>query len=111
MRLSEIRGERVFDVIADIIEPACNIAEDPNASKLFTRDDKPEGMEATEWVLKKVKESVPSLMKSHRDDLMAIICAIKGVEREEYVDSLTMSTLLQDVYELLTDGDLLAFLS
>ena len=32
MRLSDIQGERVFDVIADIIDPIANIAEDDAAS-------------------------------------------------------------------------------
>ena len=37
MKLSKIKGERVFDVIADIIDPIANIAEDKVAAALFQR--------------------------------------------------------------------------
>ena len=112
MRLSEIRGERVFDVIADIIEPACNIAQDKEAAALFDRSEKrPEGVTATEFALAKVKRSVPVLMRKHKDDLVAIMAAIEGVSPDEYREGLTMPKLIQGVYEILTDEDLLAFLS
>ena len=38
MRLSDIKGDRVFDVIADIIDPIANIASDETASALFKRE-------------------------------------------------------------------------
>ena len=44
MRLSDIQGERVFDVIADTIVPIANIAEDDAASALFKREKLPDGM-------------------------------------------------------------------
>ena len=50
MRLSDIQGERVFDVIADIIDPIANIAEDNAASALFKREKLPEGMTAKEFM-------------------------------------------------------------
>lgn len=112
MRLSEIRGERVFDVIADIIEPACNIAQDKEAAALFDRSEKrPEGMTAVDFALGRVKRSMPQLMRNHKDDLVTILSAIDGVDQGEYRASLTMSKLVQGVYEILTDEDLLAFLS
>lgn len=112
MRLSEIRGERVFDVVADIIEPACNIAQDKDAASLFDRTEaRPEGMEASEFVLARIKRAVPKLMRSHKDDLVAIMAAIDGVDPDEYRDSITMTKLLQGLYEILTDEDLLSFLS
>lgn len=112
MRLSEIRGERVFDVIADIIEPACNIASDKEAAALFDRSEKkPDGMSTTEFVMGKVKRSVPVLMRSHKEDLIAILAIVDGVDVDEYRETLTMPKLIQGVYEILTDEDLLAFLS
>lgn len=44
MKLSDIQGDRVFDVIADIIDPIANIAEDEKASAMFQREKLPEGM-------------------------------------------------------------------
>ena len=38
MRLSDIQGDRVFDVIADIIDPVANIAEDDDAASFFKRE-------------------------------------------------------------------------
>ena len=112
MRLSEIKGERVFDVIADIIEPCCNIAQDEDASALFSRTEKrPDGVSGKDFVLGKVKRSMPSLMRTHKDDLVAILSAVEGVDPDEYREALTMSKLIQGVYEILTDEDLLAFLS
>lgn len=112
MRLSEIKGERVFDVIADIIEPACNIAQDKEAAKLFDRSEKrPDGMSAKDFALQRVKASMPSLMRNHKDDLVTILAAIEGVDKGEYMDGLTMPKLVQGVFEILTDEDLLAFLS
>lgn len=112
MRLSEIKGERVFDVIADIIEPACSIAQDKEAADLFDRSKKrPEGMEPRDFALQRVKSAVPKLMRSHKDDLVAIMSAIEGVSADEYLEGLTMPKLIQGVYEILTDDDLLAFLS
>lgn len=112
MRLSEIRGERVFDVIADIIEPCCNIAQDESASELFDRTKKrPDGVSAKDFALDRVKRSMPSLMRTHKGDLVAILATIEGVSQDEYMDGLTMPKLVQGVYEILTDEDLLAFLS
>lgn len=112
MRLSEIKGERVFDVIADIIEPACNIAQDKEAADLFDRSKKrPEDMTAKEFALERVKRSVPKLMRTHRDDLVAIMAAIEGVSPDEYRQAVTVPSIIQAVYEMLTDEDLLAFLS
>lgn len=112
MKLSEVRGERVFDVIADIIEPACNIAQDADAASLFDRSEKrPDDVTPTEFALAKVKRAVPKLMRSHKDDLVAILAAIEGTDPDEYRSDLTMPKLIQGVYEILTDEDLLAFLS
>jgi len=110
MRLSEIKGERVFEVIADIIEPACNIAQDKEAMALFDRSGK-EGKDSTEQVLSRVKGAVPKLMRTHKDDLVAILAAIEGVTPSEYMEGITMPKLVQGVFEMLTDEDLLAFLS
>ena len=112
MRLSDIKGERVFDVIADIIEPCCNIAQDEAASQLFDRSkERPEGMSARDFALSRVKESLPALMRSHKDDVIAILSSIEGVDPDEYRESLTMPKLVQGVFEMLTDEDLLAFLA
>lgn len=108
MRLSDIKGDRVFDVIADIAGPVYSIATDEEARAFFKRvgggDDGPS-------IEEKLRDAMPSLLRGHRDDLVAIMAAIEGVSAEEYRKNLTMAGLLKGLYEILTDEDLLAFLS
>lgn len=111
MRLSDIKGEQVFDVIADIMEPIYNIASDEKAATLFKQGGKPDDMDARQWALYKAKEAMPALMRGHKADMIAILSTLEGVTPEEYAEGLTMPTLLKGVYEMLTDEDLLAFLS
>lgn len=111
MRLSDIKGDRVFDAIADIIEPACNIATDPVASKLFRPEKVPEGMTATEFAAKRASEAVPALLRGHKDDLVTIFATLGGVTPDEYRESLTMAVLMRDFVELMSDEDMRAFLA
>lgn len=107
MRLSDVRGDRVFDVIADIIDPICNIAADDNAVELFKRERLPEGEDAKQYLLKRAKKAVPALLRGHKDDLIAILSSIGGIDPEVYRNALSMPILLKDCMELLTDEDLI----
>lgn len=103
MRLSDIQGERVFDVIADIIDPISNIAEDDAASALFKREKLPEGMTAKAFLIKRARKSLPALFKVHKGDIIAILSAIGGVSEEQYKSELNLIKLMQDATELLSD--------
>ena len=103
MRLSDIQGERVFDVIADIIDPIANIAEDETASALFKREKLPEGMTAKEFMTRRVRKALPALLKGHKGDMIAVLAAIEGVSADEYKGTLNFAKLLHDAAELLTD--------
>lgn len=105
MRLSEIKGERVFDVIADIVEPISNIAEDGEAMKLFRRERLPDGMTAKKFLADRAKRALPALLKNHKSDIVAILSAIAGTAPDEYAKTLTMAKLMKDVAELLTDEE------
>lgn len=107
MRLSDIKGDRVFDVIADIAGPVYSIATDEEARAFFKRVGGGDGPSIEE----KLRDAMPSLLRGHRDDLVAIMATIEGVSSEEYRKNLTMAGLLKGLYEILTDEDLLAFLS
>lgn len=107
MRLSDVKGDRVFDVIADIIDPICNIAADANAVELFKRERLPEGEDAKRYLLKRAKKAVPALLRGHKDDLIAILSAVGGVDPAVYRKALSMPRLLKDCMELLTDEDLI----
>ncbi len=103
MRLSDIQGERVFDVIADIIDPIANIAEDDAASALFKREKLPEGMTAKEFMTQRARKALPALLKGHKDDIISILAAIEGVSMDAYKGALNLVKLMRDATELLTD--------
>lgn len=103
MRLSDIQGERVFDVIADIIDPIANIAEDDAASALFKREKLPDGMTVKQFATQRARKALPALLKGHKGDIIAILASIEGVSAESYNGSLNLVKLMRDTTELLTD--------
>lgn len=103
MKLSEIKGERTLEVIADIIAPIANIAEDEAASELFRREKLPEGMTAKKFLLKRARKAVPALLKGHKADIIAILSTIEGTSPEDYTGALNMVKLFKDCADLLTD--------
>lgn len=103
MRLSDIKGDRVLDVIADIIDPIANIASDETASALFKREKLPEGMTAKAFLLERARKAVPALLKGHKSDIITVLATIEGISAYDYRASLTLAKLIQDTAELLTD--------
>lgn len=109
MRLSDVKGERTFDVIADIIDPIANIAEDKDAADLFTRQKLPDGMTANQFLLQRARKAVPALLKNHKADVIAILSTIEGVTTDEYCKELNLAKLFVDCVELITDQAFTAF--
>lgn len=103
MRLSDIKGDRTLEVIAEIIDPIANIAEDEAASAMFKREKLPEGMTAKKFLMKRVRKSLPVLLKGHKADIIAVLSAIEGVSAEEYAGALNLVKLVKDCTDLLTD--------
>lgn len=103
MKLSDIKGERTINVIAEIIDPIANIAEDKKAAEFFARKKLPKGMTVKKFILQRVKKSVPALLKSHKSDVISILSSIEGVSQEEYTASLDLVKLTKDCIELFTD--------
>lgn len=111
MKLSDIKGDRVLDVIADIIDPIANMAQDKDVAAMFKREAVPEGMDARDFFAKRMCKGLPVLFKGHKADIIAIMAAIEGVTPEQYTASLDFPKLFTDVMELVTDNALLDFLS
>jgi hypothetical protein len=109
MKLSEIKGERVFDVIADVIDPIVSIAQDEDAAALFRPQPLPEGMEPWDFFLSRVKRSLPPLMRTHKEDFITIMASLHGVSRDEYAEGVTMASLFSDLIELVTDTEFASF--
>lgn len=111
MKLSDIKGDRVLDVIADIIDPIANMVQDKDVAAMFKREAVPDGMEARDFFAKRMRKGLPVLLKSHKADIIAIMAAIEGVTPEQYAASLDFPKLFTDVMELVTDDAFLDFLS
>lgn len=105
MKLSEIKGERTLDVIAEIIEPISNIAQDKQAAALFKREKAPKGMDARSFAIEKLKNAAISLIKTHKNDIISILAAIQGVSAEEYTDTLNIAKLMHDFVEIANDSE------
>lgn len=136
MKLSEIKEERVFDVIADIIEPVATIAQDEDAAKLFDSSDKPEEMSNWQYFVERAKKSIPVIMRKYRTEICCIMASINDITADEYVHGvrnpeydeskageegydvpeytvapLTIPKLFADVLDLVTDGNFISFFS
>ena len=111
MKLSDIKGDRVLDVIADIIDPIANMVQDKDVAAMFKREAVPDGMEARDFFAKRMRKGLPVLLKSHKADIIAVMAAIEGVTPGQYAASLDFPKLFTDVMELVTDDALLNFLS
>lgn len=111
MKLSDVKGERTLDVIADLIDPIANIAQDKDVSEMFKRQAVPEGMEAREFFAARMRKGMPALLKGHKGDIIAILATIEGVSPDEYTKSLNLAKIIKDFTELVTDEAFLGFLS
>lgn len=110
MKLSDVKGDRTLDVIADLIDPIANIAQDKDVAKMFKREKVPEGMEAREFFAQRIRAGMPALLRGHKQDLIEILATIEGVEPEEYADELNLMKLIRDFMELVNDETFLGFL-
>lgn len=108
MKLSDVKGERVFDVIADLIDPVANIAQDSEIT-LFKREKPPVGVSPRSFALQKISKNAPLLLKNHKHDISVILATIKGQTVEEYVSGLNMAGLSIDLLELFNDREFVSF--
>lgn len=116
MKLSDIKGERVFDVLADLVEPVANIAQDPKFLEMFRKikieegEEKPTREELRKAAAARLKAGIPYLLKEHKRDLVAVLSTINGVEPEEYLGALNLVKLFRDAADLIGDPDFFAFM-
>lgn len=111
MGMADIRGEKTFDFVADVIDPIINIAVDDEAAALFRIGKCPDGVEPRKHVAEHIRRTAPKLVRGHKRDLAAIMAALKGMDADEYMDGLTPSVLVADILELASDQEFIAFLS
>lgn len=110
--LDDIKGERSFDVLADVMEIMFTLADDPNVMRFAKRGENvPEGEDATEWGLKMVKECVPAMIRDHRDALASVIALSQGTTKAKYLKEVTPKQLWNDVFAIFNDSVLVGFLA
>ena len=109
MKLSDVKGDRCIEVVADLIEPIARIAEDDRAMELFAPQKLPEGTTPAKFMASRLRRGLPALLKGHKDDFIEILATIEGVTPEEYAANLDLSKLLSDATELLTDRESISF--
>lgn len=109
MRISDIKGEAVIDLIADIIEPVANIATDPKMQEIMKTEQVPEGTDVRALAVDRLKRNVPKLIKSHKADVIAILATLEGVPVDIYTERLNLATLIRDVTEVFNDPELVGF--
>lgn len=107
MKLSDIKGERTLDVIAEIIEPIANIAADQTGSGAVPAAALPEGKETEGVYAGAGEKSAPALIKGHREDIVQLLAALAGVTPEAYAESLNLFKLTSDIVDLMTDPEFL----
>lgn len=95
MKLTDIKGERALDVIADILEPIMNIAGDKGIRNAVNNPTK--RMDAIKIALKKYKK-----------DVITIMAILEGESYEQYCSHLNVMTLPAKIVEIFNDKDLLA---
>lgn len=111
MKLSDVRGDRTLDVVADLIDPLAGIASDEEAVALFRRERVPEGMGAREFFVQRARKAAPKLLRDHKQDVIRVLATIEGTDPEEYAEGLNLAKLLRDLVDLMTDEEFVAFLS
>lgn len=104
MKLSEIKGSRAIDVIAELIQPLANIAGDrENMGHLF--DIKPnEGESRDDAMVRHLKDNVPLLLKTHNGDILKVLSIIN----DEPPEDITVPGVVKGVLDLIGDDDFLA---
>ena len=100
MKLSEIKGERVIETIAEIIEPIGNIMSDSEAKEMF-QQGKSKGKQPIFKIL-------PTLLKTHKNDIYKILATVNGMDTEEYIEQSNMVTIINDFSDVIMDDSIKA---
>ena len=58
--------------------------------------------------MKRLRASVPALVKNHKGDIISILSTLEGVSPEDYAGSLDLLKLMKDFIDLLTDEAFMA---
>lgn len=120
MRLSDVKGDRSFEVLAEIVDYTWNIADTivttQELSALMPTVTKNEDGTVNTGAMKKdfiaiARKLAPTILKTNKEDIIGIFVSISGKSRDEVVEDMTPLTVIRDVYELFTDEVFFDFLA
>ena len=103
MKLGALKGEKAIEVIADLIGPIANIAADNQNLRLFHAQKK-DGETDREMAVRDLTEKIPLLLRTHKKDVLAILCAVEGRQPEE----LNVLEIIRGALELANDPEFLS---
>lgn len=84
MRLSDIKGEKALDVLADILEPLAEIAQDKEFTSNLGKD---------------TGKAIKHVLKEHKKAIITMLAIINEEDVETYEPSLlTLPALLLDIF-------------
>lgn len=86
MKISEIKGERALEVVADLIDPISVIIADEKVKEAFNSGNK--------------ANAAKYLLKNHKKSCLTILALLNGEEPETYEPSLLqLPRMLLDLFE------------
>lgn len=97
MKLSEVKGEKALDMLADLIEPVMEIIDDKEISEILKSRDKKKS-ESTKIILSK---AVAKAIKNHKDAVIRILATLDDVPVEKY--ECTIMSLPKKLLDILND--------
>lgn len=103
MKLSEIRGERALEVVADLIDPIAKMSESESARELFQKIPAPEGEDPVKFSKKRLLKGIPALLRENKTEIITVLAAINGKTPEEYAKVFGLTSLVKDALDLVND--------
>jgi hypothetical protein len=98
MKLSDYKGEKALDVLANMLEPATEILADNEVANGIKRGDIP---------VKIVKVAI----QRHKRAVIELLAALNDMPPDEYAEQVSLLTLPKQLLELMNDEDVQSLFS
>ena len=98
MKLSEIKGERAIEVIAELIDPIVEIASSGKIQNLFPIVPN-EGETPNEAAMRAIKTNIPELLKFHKKEVAKTIGILENTEPE----NLSLAMIAKGLVDMVSD--------
>ena len=94
MNISELKGEKALDTLADILEPAVTIFTDEKVKKAAEKN---------------YAHAISVAIKDHKKDVLKIMATLEGKPYKEYVKEVNVFTLPAQIIELINNEEIMSF--